>query len=199
MANWLLEVTDLKQYTFCARVVYYRYCLPTIRPLTFLMEEGIRLHQVEEEHEERRSLRRYQLEEGERFPHVSIQSNTLGLSGNIDLVIATPSQTTANAEAIVVEYKYSEQKAGSHFKLQLAAYGLLVEEAWQLPVKYGFIYSLPLKRAERILITPALRKKAMQSLDRIRAMIERQIIPDPPISQARCVSCEFRRFCNDVV
>ncbi len=199
MAEWLLEVTDLKQYTYCPRIVFYRYCLPTIRPLTFLMEEGIRLHQVEEEREERRSLQRYQVEEGERFPQLSIQSHELGLSGCIDLVIATPSRTAANAEAIVVEYKYSEQRAGSHFKLQLAAYALLVEEAWQLPVRHGFIYSLPLKRAERIPITPALRKKTRQSLDNIRATIEHQIMPDPPTTQARCVSCEFRRFCNDVV
>lgn len=199
MAQWLLEVTDLKQYAYCPRIVFYRYCLPTIRPMTFLMEEGIRMHQVEEEREERRNLRRYQIEEGERFPRLSIQSEALGLSGCIDLVIATPSRTAANAEAIVVEYKYSEQKAGSHFKQQLVAYALLVEEAWQIPVKRGFISSLPLKQAEHVPITPALRKKARQSLDDIRTMIERQRMPDPPVSQARCVNCEFRRFCNDVV
>ncbi len=199
MARWFLEVTDLKQYTYCPRIVFYRYCLPTIRPTTFLMEEGIRMHQAEEEREGRRSLRRYQIEEGERFPQLSIQSETLSLSGCIDLVIATPSRTATNAEAVVVEYKYSEQKAGSHFKQQLAAYALLIEEAWQLPVRYGFISSLPLKQTEHVSITAALRKKTRQSLDDIRAMIERQIMPDPPVSQARCVNCEFRRFCNDVV
>ena len=42
--EWLFEVTDLKQYAYCPRIVFYRYCLPKVRPITFLMEEGIRSH-----------------------------------------------------------------------------------------------------------------------------------------------------------
>ena len=34
-------VTDLKQYAYCPRVVYYTYCLPLLRPMTFKMERGI--------------------------------------------------------------------------------------------------------------------------------------------------------------
>jgi CRISPR-associated exonuclease Cas4 len=199
MTNWLLEVTDLKQYTYCPRIVFYRYCLPTIRPLTFLMEEGIRQHTVEENREERRSLRHYQIEEGERFFQVVLQSQTLGLTARLDLAIAIPSRTAVGAEAVVVEYKYSEQKAGVHFKLQLAAYALLLEEAWNIPVKRGFIYSIPQKRAEAIAITPQLRKKVVQTVNDIRRLIEHQQMPEPPASQSRCVTCEFRRFCNDVV
>ncbi len=199
MTNWLLEVTDLKQYTYCPRIVYYRYCLPTIRPVTILMEEGIRQHSVEEDREERRSLRHYQLDEGERFFHLSLRSETLGLTGSLDLAIATPTRNVPNAEAIVVEYKYSEQKAGVHFRLQLAAYALLLEEAWNLPVRRGYIYSLPLKRAETVPITPALRKKVVQTVAAIRRQIERQEMPGPPVAQGRCTTCEFRRFCNDVV
>jgi CRISPR-associated exonuclease Cas4 len=199
MTNWLLEVTDLKQYTYCPRIVFYRYCLPTIRPLTFLMEEGIRQHAVEENREERRSLRHYQIEKGERFFQVALQSQTLGLTARLDLAIAIPSRTAAGAEAVVVEYKYSEQKAGVHFKLQLAAYALLLEEAWNIPVKRGFIYSIPQKRAEAIAITPQLRKKVVQTVNDIRRLIEHQQMPEPPASQSRCVTCEFRRFCNDVV
>src|SRR5437660_1312929 len=75
--NWLLEVTDLKQYTCCPRIVFYRYCLPKVRPVTGLMEEGIRCHQEEEGREERRSLRPYGLVDGERFFHIALQSTKL--------------------------------------------------------------------------------------------------------------------------
>src|SRR6266446_6931547 len=81
MSNWLLEVTDLKQYTCCPRIVFYRYCLPKIRPITFLMEEGIRQHDLEDDREERRGLRHYGLKEGERFFHLALQSAKLGLTG----------------------------------------------------------------------------------------------------------------------
>ncbi len=199
MSTWLLEVTDLKQYTYCPRIVFYRYCLPRVRPITYSMEEGIRCHEEEENREERRSLRNYGLTSGERAFHLALQSSQLGLTGRVDLTIATPSRTAPNAEAIVVEYKLSEQKAGSHFVLQLAAYALLVEEAWQLPVKRGFLYSIPLRKAEPVGITPHLRKKVVQTVAQIRQIVESEILPPPPTSLRRCVTCEFRRFCNDVV
>ncbi len=157
MSNWLLEVTDLKQYTCCPRIVFYRYCLPRVRPITY------------------------------------------GLTGRVDLAIATPSREAPGAEAIVVEYKLSEQKAGSHFTLQLAAYALLLEEAWGLPVNRGFLYSIPLRKAESVAITQHLRRKVMQTVAQIRQIVESEIMPSPPSSLRRCVTCEFRRFCNDVV
>jgi CRISPR-associated exonuclease Cas4 len=110
MAQWFLEVTDLKQYTYCPRIVFYRYCLPDIRPLTVLMEEGIHQHEQEDVREDRCSLRHYGLKEGERSFHTVIRSESLGLVGSMDLVIVTPARTVSDAQAIVVEYKYSEQK-----------------------------------------------------------------------------------------
>jgi len=199
MSDWYLEVTDLKQYACCPRIVFYRYCLPKIRPITVLMEEGIRRHWDEEDREERRTLRNYGVTTGERVFRLNLQSTRLALVGQIDLAIATPSRQDPNAEAIVVEYKYSEQKAGPHFKLQLAAYALLLEEAWHIPVKHGFFYALPTRQVERVPITAHLRSKVTQTIAAIRHMVDHEIMPDPPASQGRCLSCEFRRFCNDVV
>jgi CRISPR-associated exonuclease Cas4 len=199
MSNWLLEVTDLKQYTCCPRIVFYRYCLPKVRPVTLLMEEGILHHMEEENREGRRSLRSYGQVDGERFFHLALQSEQLGLTGRVDLAIAVPSLRAPNAEAIVVEYKLSEQKVGPHFALQLAAYAMLVEEAWKLPVKTAFLYSISLRRAEPIPITTHLRKKVAQTVTHIRQIVDSEIMPPPPNSQRRCVTCEFRRFCNDVV
>lgn len=199
MSEWLLEVTDLKQYIYCPRIVYYRYCLPRIRPITSLMEEGVRQHEQEEGREERRSLHNYGLKVGERFFHLALQSAQLSLTGKIDLVIATPARSAPNAEAIVVEYKYSENKAGAHFKLQLTAYALLLEEAWNIPVRKAFLYSLALKRAEAVPITQLQRTKVLQTVQQIKHIVESEILPPPPATQSRCISCEFRRFCNDVI
>ncbi|MBV9691803.1 MAG: CRISPR-associated protein Cas4 [Ktedonobacteraceae bacterium] len=163
------------------------------------MEEGIRSHEEEDQREERRSLRTYGMTQGERFFHVALQSETLGLSGRVDLAIAVPELHAPGAEGVVVEYKLSEQKAGAHFKLQLAAYALLVEEAWHIPVKRGFLYSIPLRKAEAIPITTALRKKVTQATAHIKQIVEEERMPLPPPTQQRCVTCEFRRFCNDVV
>jgi len=195
----LFEVTDLKQWTYCPRVLYYRYCLPEIRPVTDLMAAGIRSHADEVGREERRSLRTYGLTLGERAFDVPLRSAALGLRGRLDLAVAVPDRTAADAEAIVVEYKDSEQPAGPHFKLQLAAYALLLEEAWGLPVRRGFIYAIPLRQAEIVGITPALRRKVREALAAMRAMVAGERMPDAPSNRRPCVSCEFRRFCNDVV
>lgn len=194
-----IEVSDLKQWRYCPRVVWYRYCLPAIRPITDLMQQGRRHHRAEEGREERRSLRSYGLSVGERVFDLAIYSNQLGLRGRIDLTIAVPDRVSPKAEAVVVDYKDSEERIGPHFKLQLAAYALMVEEAWGLPVRVGFIYQIPLRQAQRIPITPTLRRNVIEGVATIRRSIAGESMPPPPASRGRCVNCEFRRFCNDVV
>lgn len=186
------QVTDLKQYVYCPRVVFFAYCLPLIRPTTYKMEAGIAAHDVAEEQEQRRSLRRYGLTEGERFFDLWLASKALGLRGRVDLAIRTA------AEAIPVEYKNSPGRAGRHFKLQLAAYGQMLEEAWGLPVRRGFLYFVPLKRAEEVRLTLALRREVEETVAAMRYMVEREAMPGPPRSRRPCVACEFRLFCNDL-
>lgn len=196
---WLLEVTDLKQWRHCPRVVFYRYCLPRIRPVTGKMDEGIMRHDEEPAREERRSLHAYGLTAGERHFNVPLRSPELGLVGNLDLLIITPARDAADAEGIVVEYKLSDRTPGPHVRLQLAAYALLVEALWHIPVRRAFLYQIPLHHAEPIALTPRLKFQAADVIHAIRAMVERQALPPPPERQAICVSCEFRRFCNDVL
>jgi CRISPR-associated exonuclease Cas4 len=180
-------------------VVYYRYCLPDVRPVTTLMEAGIAGHRDEGAREERRSLRPYGLTEGERAFDLTLRSERLGLRGRLDLAVAVPGRAMPGAEAVVVEYKDSERAAGAHFRLQLAAYALLLEEAWGLPVRRGFFYAIPTRHVEPVAITAALRRKVAQTVSDLRAAVVGERMPDAPESRRPCVSCEFRRFCNDVV
>jgi CRISPR-associated exonuclease Cas4 len=196
---WLIDVTDIKQYVCCPRLAYYRYCLPDIRPLTYAMEVGTESHKLEEDREIRRSLKSYGIEEGERHFRHHISAATLGLKGIIDLLIVVPSSQAQDKEAIIVEYKHSEMKAGPHFKLQIAAYALMIEEIWQIPVRRGFLYSIPLRKAEEIVITSALRKKVPTVVQAIKQLMDNEQMPEPTKAQMRCPTCEFRRFCNDVV
>lgn len=199
MERMTLEVTDLKQWRYCARVVWYRYCLPAVRPVTDLMRHGITHHQEEEGREERRSLRPYGMTVGERYFDVGLRSARLGLRGRLDLAIAVPDRVSPGAEGTVVEYKDSEQRPGAHFKLQLAAYALLLEEVWGLPVRSGWVYQIPLRRAEQVPITPALRRQVEQVVEEIQAAVSGEAMPAAPTNRRPCIGCEFRRFCNDVV
>ena len=196
--GWLLKVTDLKQFAYCPRIPYYHYCLPEVRPTTYKMDAGIRAQDRAEERERRRSLRAYGLTEGERHFNVSITSGQLGVSGQIDLVI----KHAVNGEdrLVPVDYKLSRRDPGRHFKLQLACYALLLEEVWELPVEDGFLYLIPARRAVRVPITTRLRNDVRRQLAEIRALVLAERMPPvPPKQRSRCVDCEFRRFCNDVL
>jgi hypothetical protein len=72
---------------------------------------------------------------------------------------------------------------------------------WRKPggCRRGFTYSIPLRQSEIVAMTPALRQKVRQTVDVMRAAIAGERMPDAPASRRPCVSCEFRRFCSDVV
>jgi CRISPR-associated exonuclease Cas4 len=188
-----LEVTDLKQFAWCPRIPFYRYCLPRVRPVTYAMREGILSHHEEAEREERRSLRAYGLVSGERCFDLALKSSRLGLVGRLDLAIRLENS------AVVVDYKLTRDPIGPHYQLQLAAYALLLEEAWNLPVTRAFIYQIPRRQAEEQRLTSHLRQKVMTTATAIRRIVEREQIPPPCARISRCVVCEFRRFCNDTL
>ena len=192
---WTLTVTDLKQYTYCPRILYFARCMPGVRPITTKMREGILAHDDAELREQRRQLRSYGFTTGERHFDVAIHSATLGLNALLDLVIVEPD---GKPMAVPVDYKMSDM-AGQHFRMQLASYGLLVEEEMGLPTPYGFLYLTTERRAEKVTLSTALKLEAQAALREMRALVECEVMPDPTAHAARCVNCEFRRFCNDVL
>ncbi len=198
MERTVFTVTDLKQYAYCPRVVFYTYCLPLIRPTTGKMEEGRLAHEEAREREARRTLRIYGLEEARRHFDVWVASEELGLTGRVDLVLEVGGPDAMGREWIPVDYKQTARRAGPHLRRQLAAYGMMLEETWGGTVRRGFIYSLLTRRVEEIPLTPSLRQEVRGMVVAMREMVERERMPDPPPSIKPCINCEFRRFCNDV-
>lgn len=201
MERTVFTVTDLKQYAFCPRVVFYTYCLPLIRPVTGKMEEGRLAHEEARDRERRRTLRVYGLEEAHRHFDVQVASEELGLTGRIDLVLeVVPGPSgLGGRELIPVDYKQTDRRAGPHVRWQLAAYGIMLEETWGGVVRRGFLYSLLTRRAEEVTLTRSMRQELREIVAAMREMVERERMPDPPPSRKPCVNCEFRRFCNDVL
>lgn len=189
----MLLVSDLRQYTYCPRIIYYRYCLPTVRPVTYKMEAGKAAHRDEADRERRRSLRTYRLDDGERAFDVWLEDEALGLRGKVDMTI------TRDEEVIPVEYKHSPGRLGRHVIMQLAGYGMLLAQATGRPALRGFVYYIPARRAREIPLDAELKAEVRQRVAAIAAMIAAEHMPPPTRQRARCEICEFRRFCNDVV
>ncbi len=190
------RASDVKQWAYCPRLLYYALCLPDIRPITFMMEVGREAGRKEALRELRRSLRRYGLPQGRCEFEVDLFSTRLGVRGKVDMVIYV--EEGSKPEVIAVDYKYSS-KAAVHFQLQLVVYGLLLEEYVTLPVQRGFLYEIPLRKPQEVVFTRSLREKALRTLQAMRLMLESEQMPSPTSQRGKCVVCEFRRFCNDVV
>jgi CRISPR-associated exonuclease Cas4 len=196
----MVTVTDLKQYIYCPRIVYYHHCLPAIRPETEKMVLGREEGAAEEVRQLRRSLRPYGLRSGECHVDVALVSERRQLSGRVDLVISTTDNPAGTAELIPVDFKLSPGRMGDNLRLQLAAYGLLLEEQWGQASLRGYIYFIPTRRAVRVDFTPDLRRRVEAALVAIHEIVVREAMPAAPVGRARrrCATCEFRLFCNDV-
>ena len=195
MTDFTFRVIDLKQYTYCPRILYYHTVLPQVRPLTYKMEAGIAAHAREEGREKRRQLRTYGLRDGQRRFNVPLYNPQVGLSGEVDMVIET------ETELIPVDYK-NAKRVGPHFRLQLMAYGRLLQTAdpkSELAVNRGFLYLIPTRTAVEVSFTAARRRQLERALRTMHAVATRQQMPAPTRKRGRCVDCEFRRFCNDVL
>lgn len=186
----VFPVTDLRQWHFCRRIVYFRFNWPAVRPYPYVLDEG------KEAHEELwvRMARRQRLRgipEGTWHFEVMCVSERWGISGKADLVVVR------EEEAIPVDFKDSRQLQAAHFRVQLAAYGLLAEERFQRPALRGFLYSIPRRLAVEVKLTPQLRRRVVQTVREMALAVQGEAMPEAPASRARCVACEFRRFCND--
>jgi CRISPR-associated exonuclease Cas4 len=190
------RVSDLKQWDYCPRIWYYHHCLPDVRPITYKMQHGIESGLHTEELESRRSLRAYGLTQGERSYNVQLTSLKFGLRGVADMVIET--QFKGAAAWIPVDFKESRIE-GPHFKLQLAAYALMLEELHGCVVRRGFLYMIPLRRAVEVPIDRRLRRQVLTALEGMRGVMEHETMPKPTTNLGKCAVCEFRRFCNDVL
>ncbi len=188
-----LTVTDVKNFLYCRRIPFHGYLLGVRRPQTFKMAEGKRAHEEAGEQEARRSLRAYGLTSGERFFDVSLRSERLGLAGRLDMLIRT------ERELIPVDFKDSRGRVGLNHRYQLTAYALLAEEAFDRPVRRAFIHLIPLRRSVAVPVRPGMRRFVRLGLNAMRAMIASESLPPPTRHRGRCIDCEFRRFCNDVL
>lgn len=188
----LFTVTDLKQYRFCPRVIFYEHCLPHIRPRTYKMDAGRDEHELEQKRATRRTLSKYHVVNGERRFDLALTNIELKLTGVIDETVFTSS-----GEVFPVDYKLAKKVAANH-KIQLSAYALLLENELQISIDRGFIYLIPQRKMEEVTITDRLRSQTTTLFAEMEEMVTTETIPLPTKVRNRCVSCEFRRFCNDV-
>lgn len=187
----LLRVTDLKQWRYCARILYWTYVAPVDKRLPPKVEYGAADHALLARLESRRTLRAYGLTEGQRQFHVRVTSPALGLTGVLDALLTT------GQERIPVEYKDTLGGVRPNHRFQLAAYALLLREMPGPPVRRGMVFIIPEQRVQSVRLDASLEREVRAAAAEIRAMIAAEQMPPPADRWAKCRDCEFYRFCGD--
>ncbi len=188
----LIPVTELKQWVYCARIVYYHRVMPGVGQATYKMKEAVRAQEMIESLEMRRTLREYGLDGAERQFGVWLTDERLGLSGKLDLLLK------GEDESAVVDFKLTSGEAGENHFMQLAGYAVLVEAALGQRVGLTFVYRIPDNRVFPVRITPVLRERVEHVLKRIRRIEETQELPEPTTVRQRCAECEYANYCGDI-
>jgi CRISPR-associated exonuclease Cas4 len=188
----MLRVTDLKQWAYCRRIVYYQHRMPGAGAPTYKMQEGRRAQELIERLEVRRTLREYGLDAAERRFGLWLEDQRLGLAGKLDLLLDAPDQ------AAIVEFKLTSGEVGDNHRLQLAGYALLVTSVLAKPVARGFIYRIPDGRIFPVEISAGLLSAAARAATQMREMIEAGWLPEPAPVKGRCHECEYANFCADI-
>ena len=203
----ILTVSDIKQYFYCPRIVYFNYLMPSFRPITYKMEEG-KVRQAEEIRLElRRSLSRFGIKgikpharkqtgdmDAQKLFGVRLTSHRLGLTGVVDMAII------AHNEVIPVDFKDGAFSTGEvvaiHHKYQLLTYGLLLQELYRKRAQRGFIHSLEDGNTKSVYFTDGAREFLMGKIKKIRQMIQKEILPYETPHKGRCNECEFKPVCK---
>lgn len=189
----VLRVSDLRQWTYCPRVVWWTHVCPVGKVESFKMRQGRAKEERLQQLQKRRTLRAFAMADGTVECNVDLFSERVGLSGRLDMIIRR------GPCRFPVEIKFTQGPARLNHRLQLAGYALLLEELFGVQISHGFVVRLPDETVDMIEIDVPLRELTRKTMQALRDMIRREEMPPANRVVARCTDCEYLRFCGDVI
>lgn len=203
-----IGASELRQWLYCPRVVWYGRQFGDHRPTSAMMRVGIDEEAERRRLEARRTFAGYDIEAVARFNQVYVWSERLKITGIVDAFLQlrdmTLQQAIENPGTVVdqifvpVEFKTTMRADQRENLVQLGAYALCLEEMTRTPVRFGFLVLLPQEEVIRQPIVPTLRKTVAKIAGVALNGLSAQGLPEPTPDRGKCRQCEFRRFCNDV-
>jgi len=190
----LIAVTDIKQYHFCSRIIYFTRVLGVEERATESEEEGREAHSDFHRKEKRRTtlLGGKTLKVEQKWTALQLRSEKLGIEGMVDMVVKTPEGY------VVVEYKTALMPRRIHpgHLYQAAAYAMLVEEAFKTIVRKLYVYYEKSNKFFEIPLTESIRRHVIWTIGRIREIVQKEKLP-PAKPSRKCWSCGYRWICRE--
>ena len=80
-------------------------------------------------------------------------------------------------------------------RIQIAAYSLLLQEKFSIPIKEGFVVYLDTRQKRHITINPFMKEEVKQLVNEVIALLEKKELPDFCNNENKCVKCGLKRTC----
>ncbi|RLF14408.1 MAG: CRISPR-associated protein Cas4 [Thermoprotei archaeon] len=184
-----VTAVEVKHYAYCPRIVYFTHVLHLHERLTEAMEAGREAH---DESMIAPLIPKLKASKVLKVPELA--SEGLRLKGKPDYIIVTK-----HGEYIPIEVKWAEPtKEGGvkrDHKLQLAAYALLIEDAFKVTVKRAAVHYTRANKLYIIPITPDLKREARNTIQDIHRIILSEEPPAPTRDLRKCENCGFKQYC----
>ncbi len=188
----MLQVSDITQYFYCPRKVYFMRTLGIKVPARHKMDTGKEEHSREHRRvKERKTVYGFKPEEIVKVLHqLPVEAPEYRLHGRVDTVLVLQDD-----EVVPVDVKYSDfMEVKRNWKKQLVAYALLLETKFGKKVKRGFLYFPSKKDKIEVKISEEDKRAIIKDIEQILELIKSEKMP--PVHQGnKCNYCEMRKFC----
>ncbi|CAG0984754.1 CRISPR-associated exonuclease Cas4/endonuclease Cas1 fusion [Methylophilaceae bacterium] len=123
---------------------------------------------------------------------VSVYSQTLGITGKLDLLEI---EGKADKKYFPVEYKRGKPKIEDWDRIQLCAQALCLEEMRGIEITEGAMWYWQERRRERVLIDAPLREATLAAIALARDILASGRTPAPTIEKSLCKACSLVDIC----
>lgn len=186
-----ITVSDIIQYHYCPRKIYFLRTLEVPAPARRKMEYGAEIHERERRRmTERKRIYGFARDEVEVvMSNVQIEAGRIGLRGRLDVALRL-----RDGEILPVETKYTDEAIlHRRYLKQLYAYALLLDHELRTGVRRGVVYFSKQREARTVEISDEDKQGVLRDVVLIRRIIASEEIPRP--NPERCGYCEVRKYC----
>ena len=193
MNETYITVSDVMEYLFCPRFIYFMYCLDIKQheDKRYKVLKGRKVHEMREKLN--RDYIRKKLNCTRKESSVYMASKKHHVKGIVDEVLFMDDGT-----ASPFDYKFAEDKGKlfKTYKYQSVIYGLLIKENYNVDVKKGFIcYTRSNNSVREITFSEKDFTEAVKTINEILDIIQKGVYPKKTKSLMRCVDCTYRNIC----
>jgi len=175
-----LPVSSLAEIAYCPRNFYYR----VVEQLDDHNVHTLKGSLEEDKRERRRQVRR---DDSLQLRSELVSSDELGLIAVVDAL-------EDGDRLVPIEYKSGHLKESLNDDLQLCAEAMILEDALDTRLDYGFLHYIGSQRRRRVDFTSSLRAKVRDHMRRAWEILHSGLVPDP-VADGRCKGCSLREAC----